>query len=258
MSVLLNPYRHGVAYDADALAYFAAMSVQPDDTRKGLLNTLIAGIKSDGDWTGLDWFCILAAHDSQAARLNARNPAKSCTATNSPTFTTDRGYTGDGSTSYLDLGEALNAAGNAYALNSGAAGVWANQQAATAITRHLGVTSGSNVMITARANAGNETFQANDGTADTSQANPGTRTGHRALSRTGSGIKRAFFNGVRVADLTTASTSVPTANVCVLRSATVYTADRIAAFYTGSGLSDAALGRLHSRLSTFLTTIGAN
>jgi hypothetical protein len=100
----LSAWTDGVSYDADAEAYFAAMSVEPDATRKGLLNDLIVGLKADSVWTKITWLSVLAAHDAQAARVNIKTPAQVATAINSPTFTTDLGYAGDGATSYLDTG----------------------------------------------------------------------------------------------------------------------------------------------------------
>jgi hypothetical protein len=244
--------------DADAETYVTAMSVEPNDARKALIEDLVVGLKADGIWTKLDWLCLLAAHDAQAARLNAKNTAKSLTATNSPTFTTDRGYAGNASNAFLDFGEALDAVGNSFALNSATLGAWCNQGSGTANIHHVGTTADTKSRVSARASAGNETFQINDGTNDIAQANTGAKTGHRASVRTGAAVKRSFFNGTRVADLTTASTSIATGNGCALRSNTVYTADRLACIYSGSGLTDAEAGDMHTRLSTFLTAIGAN
>lgn len=248
------------SYSAEATAYFAAMSSQPDDTRKGLIDTLIGGLKTDGIWTKLDWLLLIAAHDSQAARVNAITPSKVASVVNSPTFTTDRGYAGDGATSYIDFGEAYNAGGNQFSQDSACAGVWINTSAATALVSQMGqvATSTGRVLIRARNSSGNETFELNNAGGDTSQANPGTRAGHRAASRTGSAVLRSFFNGTRVADLTTASTEASTGTICVLRSTASYTADRAAAAYCGSGLTDTEMGNIHTRLNTFLTAIGAN
>jgi hypothetical protein len=246
--------------NSEAETYVAAMTVEPDDTRKGLIDDLVGSLKSDGIWTKLDWLCLLAAHDSQAARLNAVNTAKSLTATLAPTFTTDRGYTGNGTNAFLDLGEAFGAGANLFSLNSATVGVWCNQQSATAGAQtHVGEYGGTDtVRITARNDAGNEVYRANDGTNATLQANPGSRTGHRALSRTGAAVKRGFVAGVRASDLTTASTSESGLNAALLRLASAYSNDRLAAFYSGAGLSDTEVGNMHSRLNTYLTALGAN
>lgn len=65
----------GGGYSTEAEAYFAAMTAQPNTTRKNLLAAMIDGIVADGDWSSLDWLMV-ASHDAQAFRVNARNPAK--------------------------------------------------------------------------------------------------------------------------------------------------------------------------------------
>lgn len=91
--IALLPAATGVTptYDTDAAAYFAAMTVQPDATRKGLLNTLIVALKACGAWATYDFFYVGASHDAQAMRINAKNPATyTLQAVNSPVFLVDR------------------------------------------------------------------------------------------------------------------------------------------------------------------------
>lgn len=101
-----------VTYNPAAAAYFAAMTVQPDAARKSLLSQLIVGLQTDGVWALLDWFSVIAAHDAQAARINAKTPSQVAAVNGSLTFTTDRGYVSDAATGYLETSVADNAAGN--------------------------------------------------------------------------------------------------------------------------------------------------
>jgi len=89
-------------YQAEALALFARMEVQPDETRKQLIDGLITNLKTAGLWSGFDAFWGFAAHDQQAAPLNWIKDDHNCTEVNSPAFEVDRGYTGNGTTSYLN------------------------------------------------------------------------------------------------------------------------------------------------------------
>ncbi len=67
---------------------------------------------------------MLAAHTSQAALLNWIAPSGTAASTSgSPTFVTDRGFTGDGVVGYIDLGFACNATPNV-SLNSCHVGIW--------------------------------------------------------------------------------------------------------------------------------------
>jgi hypothetical protein len=245
--------------NAEAGTYVAAMSVAPDDARKALIDTLVGDLKTDGIWTKLDWLCLLAAHDAQAARLNAKNTAKALTAVNAPTFTIDRGYAGNGSTSYLDFGEVANAAGNSYALNSATLGVWANTSGGTTTVGQTGLlTTNGTIRLIANNSGSTETYKINDGASSIAQVSPGTRAGHRMASRLASTTKRSFYNGVKTSELAATSTSITAENLVVCKADTSFSNDRMAACYSGGGLSDAEAGNMHSRLSTYLTAIGAN
>lgn len=92
----------GPTYDADASALFARMTVQPDDTRKALINERIIAAKAMSWWAKIDAIWVHAAHAQQAARLNWKESRYDCLPVNNPGFEVDRGYRGNGSTSYLD------------------------------------------------------------------------------------------------------------------------------------------------------------
>lgn len=96
-----RPFRAG--FDADAQAIFGAFTTPPDDTRKGLINAYVLALKAGGVWNSLDGLYVFAAADSQAALINWRNPGThDATLVNAPTFTQDRGFTGNGTNSYVN------------------------------------------------------------------------------------------------------------------------------------------------------------
>jgi hypothetical protein len=125
------------SYDADSVAYFAAAGIT-DATRKGLIDTMVKGLKADGLWKKLDWL-LVAGVASVEMRTNVRAPSKVASAINSPTYTVDRGFSGDGSTAYLDLGEVYNNTGNQWGQDNATIGVWCNLDAgASGIQAHCG------------------------------------------------------------------------------------------------------------------------
>jgi len=95
-------------YQPESLAMFARMEVQPDETRKQLIDGLIKNFKNaslwelGAFWNGMDAFWMFAAHDDQAALLNWIEDDHNCTEVNSPAFEVDKGYTGNGTSSYLN------------------------------------------------------------------------------------------------------------------------------------------------------------
>lgn len=245
--------------DSDVAAYIAKLTTPPTGTERNLLNSLVTGLKSDGVWALLDRFALLAVETQQASLVDLRNPNKSFTASGTITFTVNRGWTGDGSTGYLDIGEAWSATGNQFALNSASLGVWCNASGAAGIKGQIGnIANSARSQISARSATGNESFQINDSTGDTLMVSNGSRLGHRTAARTGLLVKKGYFNGAVTANLSTTSSAVNTANGSLLRSLTSYADDRIAAAYSGAGLTDAQVSALHSRLSTYLTAKGAN
>jgi len=243
--------------NAEAEAYVTAMTVEPDDARKALIDQLVGELKTDGIWTKLDWLSLLAAHAEQAGRLNAKNPTKALTAVSAPTFTVDRGFAGNGTSSYLDFGEQFDAIGNNFAQNSASLGAWCNEGTGTTSVFHVASTGTGVIEISAQAGGGSEAFKVNDAVVDSARTSV-SKLGHRTASRIGATVKRAFFNGVRVADLTTASSATPDGNGWLLRRGTNFSADRLAAAYFGGGLTDTDVANMHTHLNTYLTAIGAN
>ena len=99
------PVSQGVVYDAESNALFTRMTTAPSDARKAIIDAFIVGIKSDLSISNLSdafdalWF--MASHDQQAARLNWVEDDHNLTEVNTPTWTADQGYTGDGVTKYI-------------------------------------------------------------------------------------------------------------------------------------------------------------
>lgn len=252
--------RAGPLLHAATAAYISALTTPLDATRRGHTNALIAGINADGDWPAIDWMVCFAAHDvvggvSQAGRLNMRNPAKSLTAVNSPVFSA-LGVVGDGATSYLTGGETAGAGGNVYSRDSASLGVWCNLQSETAgIVAHAGNLNTSSPRMRVSPGTSTSGHRLNDATS--LSYNEGVRTGGRILVRTGPTTKLLYKGGVEVASASTASEVVQGEHMCVLRSGTGYCNDRLSFWFTGGGLSAAAVARIHARVQTFLAAIGA-
>lgn len=247
----------GPTYSAEATAYFAAMSSQPDATRKGLIDTLIAGLKTDGVWSKLDLFYLLASHDAQSRHINAKTPGSfTTTVVGSVTFTVDRGDQGDGSTGYLNTGLAQNAGGN-YTQNSASLFSWINSSTGTTEVRSTIYCNNTAFLIPdsspgfyGRANADDSsTF-----------GNPANRLGSRCISRTGSTTTNGQVNGAASGSTSAIVSTLPSPFQFTLLGdgSTFNGLDRLACAALGGGLSGAQMTALHNRVSTYLTAIGAN
>ena len=251
--------RAGLTFGAEATAYLAAMTVTPSDTRRQQLGALIDGLVADGVWSNLSALFIEAAHDSQAARVNAVNPALVAAAVNSPNFTVDRGYASDGATSYLNFGWDPSTDGGAlYQQNSCCQGVWS-----------LGASGSASLMVgsnTARINPRNVSnlmsVVAQAGASATLAISGTPPNGLFAWDRTAAAAYRFMYNGAAQGSTTTASVPLDTRDFygnAINNAGTPASHDtrRCAASFWGASMSDALHLALYSRLATYLTAIGA-
>lgn len=111
-----------VSFDADYQAILdratALGYTKPSANQQILQNALVTSMKSAGTWAELDIFYMFANDGSQEfATLNWINPsAHQCTLTNAPTFTSNQGFFGTGSsyisTNYTPSTQAVNASLN--------------------------------------------------------------------------------------------------------------------------------------------------
>lgn len=96
----------GVAYDTDYQAILDYATAQgytlPSDAQKTLQNQLLVDLKSAGIWSKLDTFANFATDgDSNFALIDWKRLTQ-YTAVNSPTFTTNQGFKGNGISSYIN------------------------------------------------------------------------------------------------------------------------------------------------------------
>lgn len=251
--------------DPDTDAYLAAMTVQPDAARIALINNLIVGLKSDGVWALLDMLQLYASHDAQAGRVDARAPSRVAVAANSPTFTTDRGYAGDGTTSYVDTGWTPSS-GPIYAQNSAMIGSWLNAGLDTGgnSAASLGASTASPATLLVPRDAGNLVRGRVNQTGTTaSTAVSATRFGYTALDRSAAAVTTAYKAGVAGGTFATASSASPVninlyvGGVNSVGSLASAVNNRTAAAWGGGTLNGTQHAALYSRLNTFLTAIGA-
>lgn len=92
----------------------------PSDPQQALQEQFIKDLKAAGIWNLLDILYVFATDgDEDFACINWKSPGNfSCVPTNSPTFTTDQGFTGDGDDAYLDTQWIPNSHGVNYTVES--------------------------------------------------------------------------------------------------------------------------------------------
>ena len=257
--------------EPETTALLARFSVQPNATRKGHINDLIAGLKADGVWELLDALYIMAAHDEQAGQRNwiadAYNLIPSTTVVTLPTFEVDRGYTGDGLTAYLDTGfnPTTEAATAKYVQNSAHVSVW-SRTAAGASSNDMGCPASNVLRLQCRANSG-DTMSASINSANTGIGNGNLSTGgdtttgvgHFIANRSASNAVELYQNGSTKTLAAAAKTSsgIPNANIDIGRVIAAFSARQFAAASIGASLDATKAAALAARKATFMTAVGA-
>lgn len=250
----------GTSYEPEAVAYFARWTVQPDNTRKGLLNTLIKSLKDSGAWAIRDAYHLPAAPDTQSAVLNLKSTSFPLTPIGSPTFVADRGFMGDGVSAHIGTGHDGVAPPN-FQQNSCSIMTWTNATASDVGNNlaTIGKVTDVNSFIRPRIATTNlMTGRINGGATTSFGSALATRLGHRAMSRTGTSLSRAFVNGTQVgADDTQQSQTLISEQFLYLRLQNTYATDRLAAGALGGGLTPAQIAAEYTAFNTYLSTIGA-
>lgn len=238
-----------------ALPLFARMTVQPSAERKRIISNAVRDLKAAGIWTKLDVLYVLAAHDAQAARLNWKADAYSLTAVNSPTFTTDRGYAGDGATSYLDTG--WDAATNSinYKQNDATIFAW-SRTAGQRNSYWVGTGASGEIRIRPRTSGDMLSYSVNS-SGVVSLANT-DGSGLLAVSRSSSTAMQSYRNGAALGSAG-AGTSVTLSSVDINigRCNGGFNSAECAAFGLGAQLNATEHAALYAALNTYLTAVGA-
>lgn len=245
-------------YGAEATALFARFSSDPGTTRKdacaALIDALLSGAVSGSNiWAKLDRLYITAAHDSQAACLDWKG-GDNLTPTSSPTFTADRGFTGNGTSTYLASGYNPTTDAVGYALNSCHLGIWSRtnvQNGGAAI----GSTSNGMAFITPR-NAGNTMPYRLNQASNTGPANT-DGSGHLLITRRGANSLEAYRNAVSLGTNGTTSTSIPNADFDILRAGTSYWPGEASAAHWGPQLSADEITDVFNAFAAYMTAVGA-
>jgi hypothetical protein len=177
--------------------------------------------------------------------------ANTCAAVNSPNFLADRGFAGDGATSYLSTGLNPSLGGTRFALDDATLFVWSladlNGSAADigsgTATRLLGRSGGS---LVARANAGTTTSTA---VADS--------LGLYGWTRNGAAGHDFFRGGAVVASPVQASASISNDAIRIGAVGSAYSSRRLAVAGVGAGLDAGRISALAAACQSYLEAVGA-
>jgi hypothetical protein len=202
-----------------------------------------------------------AAEDSQSALIDLYGLA-SASAVNSPTFTANQGYQGNGTSSYLNLGST-----NAGTQNSTSFGVYLRTNKAGRDEVDISASSGSvshTSNLVAKWSDGVLYGAVNDNNGDGGRAAPGTVSGIYVMSRTASTGFVVYRAGASFATSAQTSSGVASTNYCTLASINQFgtavlfsSAQYGMSVLAGTGWDATQVSNFTTHIQTYLTAVGA-
>jgi hypothetical protein len=217
-------------------------------------------LRADGN-LAIDYLFLFAQDQQANARISLFNPTLyNATEHNTPTWTANQGYTGNGSNMYLSLNFIDNTNGVNFASNNASMGCYLRQSVGTTNKINFGTYAGNSTYISATFITG--IFYANiqSSTYNSSIGSVGTQ-GLFTSVRTGSTATQQWVNGLQVKTGTDASTGLNNIQDYVLAgnnggTPAYYDTNQNAMIYKGSGALKQNL--LNSAINLLMTNLGAH
>ena len=253
-------HKAGVAYDATAASYFAAVPNAFDAARKTIINTLIAGLRTDGNLTKLDRLWLFANTTTGNAVIDVIGN-NAATLVNAPAFVADQGYTGDGATSYMNLQFTPSTQGTNFVQNSASMGFYSRTDSIQGNKVDLGSDNGTIYnKIYGRDTGGVIYSYINDTSATMPSAAAANSLGLISVRRTDATNCAVFQNGTSLLAYTGNSGIIDNVQYALASNDAGtplrFTTRQLSCIYFGSGAIDQSA--LYTRIQQYMTDLGTN
>jgi hypothetical protein len=257
---MLTPYSNIIsvtttsAFDADYLAVLNYATTQgytlPSSGQQLLQNQLVVDLKDAGIWSKLDTFGVWATDGDSDFALIDWIRLTDYTAVNSPTFTANQGFTGDGTSSTIGINFNASTSGINYQLNNASFGVYRRSGVGIRGVASIGLNQSGMIFDSSGAFQG-----VNSGNTRTYV---GTRFdsidyGLLALHRYSSTEFRLSKDSTLLATGTQTSTELPT-NFQIFRDAYVLSSWECSMFYAGAELR-AEITDFSNAINTYISAL---
>jgi hypothetical protein len=248
--------------DADYKAVLDYATTQgytlPSASQQLLQEQLIIDLKDAGVWSKLDTFAVFATDAEDSSGSGTSNFAlidwKRLTqydAVNTPTFSVNGGFTGNGTSSYIDTNFNPSTSGVNYTLNDAGRYFWVNSYPNFTIWEGTDTT---NVNFSAPRNSANS-VKINQGITNTSTSinfsQPGSNW--RSINRTTSTDITAFYNLTSLSTTATSS-SIQNSNQFILRGGSIFTTASFALYAMGASLVSEN-SDFYNAVNTYITSL---
>lgn len=262
--VFIKAYYNGSlispVYDDDSVLYFRQLSPSPSFAYMRAVDLFIKTLKADGNWDKLDRLWIHGAEFQQHATVSVKNPLTAhISEINSPTWTANEGYTGDGSSKYLDTNFNPLTQSENFEQNNASFGVFCRTNS-DAVTVEMGAGDSATKYADVVLRNSNQIYSnLNDNTITT--ASNTSSVGFFVIERTNSTTVKVFKNGSEINSSSSASTGIPNFNFFILarnddNSPAYLSTKQIALSFVGSGTIDQL--SLFSAIQSLSTSLGFN
>lgn len=202
-------------FSQNASQYFARYNTKPGGDTLKWYAEFIDSLTANGIWDSLDVACILANNTSANALLDIKG-YKNGTGVNSPSFTAYRGYTSNGTTSYINTNYNPSTNGIKLTANSISFGAYSRTDAQTnsIIMGNLGTGPNRYFYIYPRYTNGNCIFTPNS-TTDVSFA-VSNSLGLFSSNRSSSSSVQLYKNGSQLTSTSSTASTLASNNLYVL------------------------------------------
>lgn len=243
--------------NADTKRIINAMPVRPGTVRQSAIDAVVKQAKAYGLWSIWDTVWAIAAHESRAGLINWKNPGTyNLVPFNSPTFTVDRGYQGDGVAAYLQANGYNPTVGGGFSLNSAMIGAWIQQASTIASARELAIGSGNNGQMAMNVGVTGYSVRLNDATNLTTALNS-IAPQHLSVRRTSAAGKDVWRDGVQKSSDAVASTAMGlTLFLLSTNGPSLFSNGRLALAYVGSAPNDMQMAQNDAIWRQYMKAVG--
>lgn len=241
----------GKTFDADYVAILNYATTQgytlPSASQRIKQNKLLVDLKSAGIWSKLDTFAVFATDGNSDFALIDWKRLSQYTAVNSPTFTTNEGFTGNGTSSYIDTNFTPSTNGVNYTLNNACRFVWVS---GTSTDTSIDGNSFQNNNFMRKVNAITLRFNS---TTSMNASVDNTPDGYKLYNRTSS-TNTELFVGLTQYSRTQTSSSLPSQSQFILRNSTGYSTYLASLYGMGASLVSENTD-FYNAVNTYITSL---
>lgn len=240
-------------FDADYQAVLDYGTAQgytlPSGGQQTLQNDLLVALKSAGVWSKLDTFANFATDgDSNFALIDWKR-LSDYTAVNSPSFTTNQGYKGNATSSYIDTNYSPLTSGVNFSLNNASVYLYVKEEATLGTFKVILSYDGNLGMC----NEVNARQRLNNGSSNLTTAVNLGGVGMKSINRT-SATNLDLYSNTTLSSRTQSSTSIYSGNNILLGTFSLLSDAQISCHASGASLSTENTDFVNA-YNTYMTSI---